>query len=75
LEINHLHYRKLFKEDAKFDLEVLCHTCHCALHGAKDKKKFAFKRRRAKSPRTVAMTMDEYRERAASNSHRSTMME
>jgi hypothetical protein len=71
LEINHLHYRTLFREDAKFDLEVLCHSCHCLHHGAKDKK---FWRRHLKSrPRVVAMTMDEFRERAESEAHRSTM--
>ncbi len=70
LEVNHLHYRTLFREDAKFDLEVLCHECHRSYHGATDRKK----RRRKKTgrPRIVAMTMDEYRERETI--HRSTML-
>ena len=55
IEVNHLHYRTLFHEDVNFDLEVLCHECHCLHHGATDKK---FKRRRTAkiAPRIATLT-------------------
>jgi 5-methylcytosine-specific restriction endonuclease McrA len=69
LEINHKHYRNIFKEDVLNDLEVLCAPCHRRYHGrvykAKNERKKQFKKRQRNFRRIfqggTALTMDEYR--------------
>ena len=77
LEVNHKHYRNIFNENVKEDLEILCHVCHCIYHGASPEKmrlsvnrkvlsrrqKRLVKKRRMNSYEPMAMTMDEWRAR------------
>lgn len=63
LEINHKHYRNIFKEDVANDLEVLCRRCHMKYHGLvyKGGKMKISKRALLRSPAPLSITMDEYR--------------
>jgi hypothetical protein len=82
LEINHKHYRNIFNESVADDLEVLCHYCHCVYHGMNpDRMPRLTKKERKQLKRQhipgnpIAITMEQYRARAASGTHKSTMIE
>lgn len=38
LEVHHLHYRTLGREDIKNDLVLLCRKCHIAIHNDRGKR-------------------------------------
>lgn len=79
LEVNHKHYKNIFKENVAEDLEILCHRCHCIHHGMKPSKLVGLsktKRRKLKwrhSSVKIAVTMDEYKQQINADTHRSTM--
>jgi len=75
LQVNHLHYKNIFNENIKEDLEILCRKCHHEYHGynfkftGESKKSFRKRKNRTKRKSSgVAMTMEEYYKRRGKSS-------